>query len=301
MKKILKIIGIIILCIVIVASVFIYRGIKGHGTLNFLSYLAGPFELTDTVYEVQENAIEVVNDNETIRGKMFIPDDGADTRNVVILSHGFNCACNLLENKAKSLAASGVATVVFDFRGGSHNSQSDGTDTDMTVYTEISDLNAVIDYVKQMEWFSEDGLFLMGESFGGMVSALTAAERNDVSGLILCFPALHSADSARENWESVDDIPETLAVGNMTTSKAFWETLWNLDIFEKISSYTGRVIIFHGTSDPNVDYHYSIKANEIYENSELFLVEGAEHCFGGDDALSVLKSIYYFVEDTGIK
>jgi len=297
MKKIiLRTIGIILLILLLAGGRLVWRGLNGFGSLNFLCYLMGPYELADMQYEISETAFEVTVDGETVRGKIFLPEDGAEERKAVIISHGFNCACNLLENKAKSLAASGVAGIVFDFRGGSHNGQSDGADTDMTVYTEMADLNAVADYVQSLGWVQDDGLYLMGESFGGFVTALTAPGRDDVSGIILCFPALHSPDSARENWSDVSEIPETLAVGDMTTGKEFWSTLWEMDVFADIAGYDGRVLILHGTVDPNVDYHYSIKANETYQNSELFLIEGAEHCFGGTNAETTLKTIYYFIE-----
>ncbi|WP_156837282.1 hypothetical protein [Nesterenkonia alba] len=52
----------------------------------------------------------------------------------------------------------------------------------------------------------------------------------------------------------------------------------------------------HGTHDTRVPLEYSIRANEAYENSELFVIGGAGHGFGGANARSTLKTIHYFVD-----
>ena len=57
----------------------------------------------------------------------------------------------------------------------------------MSVSTEISDLEVVIDYIKNNVF--PEKLFLYGESQGGFVSALTGAKRKDISGLVLLYPA----------------------------------------------------------------------------------------------------------------
>lgn len=295
-KRVLILAGIVLLVVIVFGGVSVYRGINGHGSMNYLSYLMGPYELTEEQYSWTEETLEIENGGQMVRGSIYIPDNEEEQKQVLIISHGFNCQCDLLRNKAKSLAASGIATVVYDFRGGSVKGQSDGKTEDMTVESEITDLNMVIDTIKGYDWSDDDQIYLMGESFGGLISALTAPTRDDIAGMALCFPALHSADAARAMWSSEEEIPETLKVGNMVTGHDYWKQLWNKDIFDEISGYKDRVIILHGTNDPNVGFTNSVKANEVYENSELFAVENAEHCFGGDDALSTLRTIYYFVE-----
>lgn len=294
------IIGFVVISLLVIGGTYLYKsGIKGQGILMFLPYMEAPIKLTDVSYEYSEEKITIKNGEENIRATLYVPEDGRKTREILIFSHGFNCQSALLANKAKSLAAAGIPTMIFDFRGGSLKGQSDGSTEEMTVRSEISDLNAVIDTVKSYEWVEQDNIYLMGESFGGLVSALTAAKRNDVAGLILCFPALHSADASRALFETVDDIPDIYKSGEVPLSRAFWEELWEMDVYEQITKYTGDVILFHGTQDSMVDYSYSVKANELFENSELVLVEGCGHAFGGDDAKTVMKSIYYFVKSRG--
>ena len=71
--------------------------------------------------------------------------------------------------------------------------------TDMSVLTEVMDLEVVIDHVLQLSPIDGDkGVVLMGCSQGGFVSALTAAKRKEqVSRLVLFYPALCIPDDAR--------------------------------------------------------------------------------------------------------
>ena len=300
-KKIVKGILCTFLALIVICGGVIGYGVNigmnhARGPLSFLLYLQAPKVLTEQQYEVEVSEIEVVNDGETIRGHLFMPKDNRDTREVIIFSHGFNCQSDLLKNKATSIAQAGIPVVTYDFRGGSSKGQSDGDTKNMSLDTEISDLNAIIETVKGYDWTDDNNIFLMGESFGGMVSALVGAERNDIAAMALCFPALNSADNARINFASIDDIPDETPVGDMTTGKGLWVSLYNRDIYEDIKAYEGDVLLLHGTKDTSVPYESSVKANEGYKNSELITIEGAGHGFGGKDAETSLKAIYDFVK-----
>ncbi|MCH4191112.1 MAG: lysophospholipase [Butyrivibrio sp.] len=301
-KKVRKMIAMILLvlliCFTALTGYTAEQGFHGKGALAFLLYLQSPMKLTEKQYEYTKNEIEVMNEGQKIKGTLYVPKDGKGTRKILIFSHGFNCQSDLLKNKAKSLAASGIATLVFDFRGGSQRGQSEGEMKDMTVDTEISDLNAVVTMVKQnYRWVDHNRIYLMGESFGGMVSALTAVQRQDIAGLILCFPAFSAPESARKTFKTTDDIPDTVNVGGMVTGKKFWASLWNLDVYKEIAAYKGKVLIMHGTNDPRVDPSYSVKADQVYDDSELFLIEGAGHGFGCADGKSSLKTVLCFIKD----
>ena len=296
MKKKFKWIFLLIFILILISLLnLVNQGNHGRGALAFLAYMQKPVQLTEDIYEVNVESFDINIDGQKLVGTTFIPNDGLNQHKTIVFSHGFNCQSQLLQNKAISLAQSGITVVTFDFRGGSVNGLSDGATEEMTVSSEIADLDSVVNFVLEKGLVSDTELYLMGESFGGLISALEATNRDDVKGLILCFPALHSADAARNLWTSEEDIPKTLDIGNMPTGQAYWKELYNLDIYEEISGYTGETIILHGLSDQNVDYNYSVKANEVYSNSELFLIEGAGHGFGNEDAVSSLKTIYHFV------
>lgn len=255
-----------------------------------------PFALTKTQYEVLSEDFCTESDGKAIIGTVFTPDDKQDLHTVVILSHGFANIGSWLNYKAQALAASGFMSLTFDFRGGSPLSRSEGATQDMTIGTETADLMAVIDAVKQLPGVDTQKIFLLGESYGGLVSARTAVQRDDIAGLILCYPALHSADAAHATFTSYDSIPETLTVGSVVTGRAMWQELWNMDIYADIAPYTGPVLILHGTADTDVNYEYSVRAYRAYENAQLVLVEGGTHCFlDKDDEKTVYYTIYQFL------
>ena len=300
-KKVFKGIFCTFLALIIVCMGAIAYGVNiginhGRGPLSFLLYLQAPKVITEQQFEVEVTEIEVVNDGETIRGHLFMPQDGRNIKEVVIFSHGFNCQSDLLKNKAATLAQAGIPVVTYDFRGGSAKGQSDGATEDMTLDTEISDLNLMIETVKGYDWTDDDNIFLMGESFGGMVSALVGAQRDDIAAMALCFPALNSADNCRNNYPTKDDIPEMLNISDFVAGKGLWLSLYDRDIYAEIATYQGDVLLLHGTKDPNVPYESSVKANENYAHSELITVEDAGHGFGGKDAETTLKAIYDFVK-----
>jgi len=301
-KIIRRVILAILLVLILLIAYLVREGVHGRGALSFVAYLTNPGQLTEEIYTVNVQDFEVQNDEQTIRGKLYVPEDGLDSRPFLVISHGFNCQSDLLSRKANSLAQAGIATVLFDFRGGSTRGQSDGEMIDMTLSSEISDLNTVIDYTKEHnDWVDENKIFLMGESFGGLVSSQTAPLRSDIAGVILCFPALHVQDAAKSLWSSVDEIPENYDVNGATTGKAYWEELWNLDVYGNLAKYTGKVMILHGTEDQMVDPDYSVKANLAYTDSELFFVEGAGHGFGGADQKETLKSMLRFIQKETLK
>lgn len=54
--------------------------------------------------------------------------------------------------------------------------KSDGNTTDMSVLTEVKDLEAVIEYAESKTYTNSSKILLMGCSQGGFVSAITAAK-----------------------------------------------------------------------------------------------------------------------------
>ena len=88
-------------------------------------------------------------DNLNIYGQAYIP-SGKETYPTVIISHGYNGSYQYSAPYAESVAEAGIASYIFDFSGGSINSKSDGNMTNMSVLSEMEDLNEVIDFVKTL-------------------------------------------------------------------------------------------------------------------------------------------------------
>lgn len=187
----------------------------------------------------------------------------------------------------KLLAEIGYCAYCFDFCGGSvlNKGKSDGKTTEMSVLTEVQDLEAVIEYAQGLPYNSKKTL-LMGCSQGGFVSALTAAKHPGlVDKLVLFYPALCIPDDARAGkmmFARFDpqNVPEIVNSGPMRLGRCYVKDVINLDPITEIKTYTGPVLIAHGTKDRIVKLDYSRQAQQAYPNSKLHIIEGGAHGFG---------------------
>ncbi|MFP7493875.1 alpha/beta fold hydrolase [Terribacillus saccharophilus] len=234
-----------------------------------------------------------------IFGKAYIPESsGQKEFPAVIYSHGYASTHNADNSVLKSLAMSGIAVYTFDFRGGSNQSQSEGKTTDMSVMTEKDDLNAVIDMVKTLDFVDDDHLFLLGASQGGFVSAITANDRpDDISGMILFYPAFVIGTDQRKEYQTLQDVPEVMAFGDMDIGKVYYEDVWDFNVFAHISNYEGDVLIIHGDKDETVPYSYSEKAAKVYEHAELIKFQDQGHRFTGSKRTEAAELVYSFIQD----
>ena len=252
-------------------------------------------------HKVQELFTEITfeckRDDLTIRGTEYRPE--GENLPIAIVSHGFMAWQDTVRQYAKELARVGYCAYCFDFCGGSvmKKGKSDGATTDMSVLTEVQDLEAVIEYVQSLPYTGNE-LLLMGCSQGGFVSALVAAKHPEsVNKLVLFYPALCIPDDARAGkmmFARFDpkNIPERINCGPMKLGRCYVEDVLAMDPFAEISLYTGPVLIIHGTKDKIVDIEYAKKAQKAYSDATLHIIEKAKHGFKGKydaEALSYLR------------
>ncbi len=223
-------------------------------------------------YKVSISERPVVLDDRTIFGISFYPEGKTGAVPAVILSHGYNSPHEDITDAAHALAEHGIFAYCYDFCGGSVRSRSSGSSLDMSVMSEISDLNAVISFVQSLDNIDPGNIFLYGESQGGFVSALAADER--IKGLFLLYPAFCIPD----NWKN-RKISDSIIFMGMHLSGKFCDGLPDYDVYEHIGNYGGRVRIFHGDADGIVDISYSEKAVKSFKNASLDIFPGEGHGF----------------------
>lgn len=246
--------------------------------------------------------VECISGNLTLRGILTMP-DVYDNEKVpmVILSHGFMSSYSEMNSSAAALAEAGYASLRFNFAG---TSPSDGQFIDMTVWTEVDDLHAILDYAKTLEFVDVNNIFLAGNSFGGMVSAMVAPTRlKEVRAMCLWYPAMCFADDARNGHIQAatfdtENLPEYLVINSrFTVGKNFLETSLALDPYVHVSGYTKGVLIIHGTADNLVPYSCSERLLEKYESAELVPIAGAGHGFRGSDSTTAIQRMIQFFDD----
>ena len=244
-------------------------------------------EISD-LFSVEREGFSCERDGLTIKGTVFLPKGKTDCP-IAVISHGFMANQMFSQIHAQNLAKMGYAAFCFDFCGGTLVGSSDGDSTDMSVLTEAEDLKAVIEFAKSQSYTDENELILLGCSQGGFVSAIVAAEmKEEVDALILLYPALCIPDDARSGemmFAKFDpqNVPETFWCGPMKLGRRYVTDVIEMDPYEIINQYTGKVLIIHGNQDETVDISYALRAVETYSQAgadvEMKIIDEGGHMF----------------------
>ena len=244
-------------------------------------------------------------DGLSIRGTEYRPE--GENLPIAIVCHGFMAWQDTVRHYAALLAELGYAAYCFDFNGGSvMRNKSDGKTTEMSVLTEIKDLEAVIDYVQSLPYVNPDELLLMGCSQGGFVSALTAAKlKSRVKKLVLFYPAFCIPDDARAGkmmFAKFDpkNIPDHIRCGPMKLGRCYMADVIDMNPFEEIARYEGDVLIVHGTADKIVNIKYAEQAFDTYRNEpyerkvEYYTIGGGTHMFSQKHDITAMDELKRF-------
>lgn len=250
-------------------------------------------------YTYRQQEIELENQGQRIYGAAYIPDK-EDRVPLVICAHGLGGSYRSNAAYAEQLASHGIAAYCFDFRGGG-GSRSEGNTTEMSVMTEVSDLEAVMEAASGWDFVDESRIVLLGTSQGGIVSAIAAARRTDhVSGLVLMYPAFLVSDAIHEQFDSLEEVPDSYRFNWITAGRPYAEDMWDYDVYEEIGNYTDKVLLLHGGADSIVPVSYSDRAAEVYEDVEYHVIDGAGHGFSGTAFDEAVKYVFDYLQQIEI-
>ena len=238
--------------------------------------------------------VEYKRDHLTLRGHLFAKDRFFE--HAVILCHGFLANEKTCFKYAKLLSEEGYGAFTFDFCGVGLGCSSDGKSEEMSIFSELEDLKAFIDGVK--ETYQIKDLSLLGCSQGGLVCAMAAKEKKEeIDSLILMYPALCIPDDARKGkmmFYSFDpqNIPALLGRFPMKLGGVYARSVIDKDVYGLIGGYDGPVLYLHGTKDEVVDISYARKAKDLYPNCQYHEIIDGGHMFKGEQdkqACALLK------------
>jgi pimeloyl-ACP methyl ester carboxylesterase len=262
---------------------------------NIADILGKPESFGGKECAVEKRELSVMSGRNKLYGFVLVPGDSPlevqGKLPTVVLSHGYGGDTNSNFIVGQSLAMSGICCYLYDFAGGGQHSQSEGKTTEMSVFTEMDDLNAVIDKITTLDFVDKKRFSLFGQSQGGFVSAVVAAQRpRDIASLFLQFPALCIHDDARRVWTlaPIPDaanfmgkklLPDEMDFMGLRIGRAYYEKILDYDVYEHIGNYEGDVLIFHGDADSLVPLIYSEKAAAVYKHAKLIVFPGQEHGF----------------------
>lgn len=209
---------------------------------------------------------------------------------LIVLLHGFIGnkvgEHRLFVKAARYFTEKGYGVFRFDFSG---CGESDGDYADVTVTKQVSEVQAVLNYVSTLPQVDANQLILIGHSLGGAVASLTAATDRRVRKLILWSPV-------GKPHEDITTILGTDAVETAMTngvvdyhgfyvSRAFLTDLKNHHPFESIRSYQGEALIIHAQEDEDIPkehaarYFASLQQRPNPARANTHYIQEADHTF----------------------
>lgn len=241
------------------------------------------------------------NNGKNIYGVAYIPQTAKAKLPLVIFSHELGNTHTAGAQYAERLAEAGFAVYTFDFCGGTvgGGNRSDGTNTDMSVMTEVSDLEAVLASAKTWDFVDADRITLMGGSQGGAVTALAGSRHSDeINGMILLYPALCIFSDVRERFGSIENVPEEYDMfgGWIRVGRRYAADVWDVDVYGELAGYPGKVLLLHGDSDNSVDISYSERAAEVIGDCDYHVIPGGGHEFFGKQFDEAAEYVLNFVK-----
>ena len=235
--------------------------------------------------QAQTQTVTIDGDHGKLHAVIHKPELKAGERcPMVLLCHGFmgNKEGALEKQIAALLQAQGITSIRFDFNG---HGQSEGRFQDMTVPNEIVDAKKVIEYVSNLPYV--ESVAITGHSQGGVVAAMTAGDlgAEKIKAVVLLAPAAVLRDDAiRGSTMGATYDPFNLGeyvelFRGMRLGAEYIRTAFSLPIYETAAKYQGPALIIHGTGDRVVPYTYGERFHQIWDGSELVIIDKADHGF----------------------
>lgn len=238
--------------------------------------------------------------------KMYLP-TGEGPFPTVIIGTGIRESCEEYIELAQNFQDNGIACVLFDFCGGPDESRftsnSEGVMIDMTLSSEVKDMNAVLDAVLTLDQTDKENVFLFGHSFGGEVATVVASQReDDINALILMEPAYQMSDII-----SVVLLPGIQIPDYVTTpfylGHDFLEEIIDVDIYAYMGGYDDNVILFQGDTGDSLGLlfpQYYTWAGETFPSMRLEVIQGGDHVFSGDAGRAMFDLCLEFIDENKI-
>ena len=209
---------------------------------------------------------------------------------MVVFSHGYNGFKMDFDETARYLAERGIASFCYTFCGGSVRDISGMKTTDMTVFSEVGNLEVVLDYVKNLEQIDTNNIFAFGGSQGGLVTALTCDSKSKELYPAFCIP-----DDWTGRFAAEADIPKEYELWGMQLGYDFFASIHGYDVFSHVGRYKNNVLVMHGDQDPIVSLGYSERIEKAYEHVRLEVFPGEGHGFSPEGTKVMTEMVYEFI------
>ena len=249
----------------------------------------------DPEFETEVRCLTI--DGQRIYGEIYMP-EGEGPFPLAIVGHGLGGSHRDVARYARDLHDLGIAVYVFDFRGGGKHVKSSGDTRDMSLFTEIEDMETVLEQASSWPFVDRDRIILAGGSQGAEVAAIVASRYpEEIAGVIMLFPAFVVKDYVHLLFDNLDQVPDEFnLMGWITIGKKYVEDIWDYDPFEEIGKYQGPVLLLQGDSDIMVPVSSSDQAARCYKEIDYKVIAGGGHGFLGESYGTALKYMKDFIK-----
>ena len=213
---------------------------------------------------------------------------GNKRRPLIVLCHGFTTSKDgrTYTRLEEVLNKENYSTFRFDFFG---HGESGGELAAITISEAVDDVKSALRFVKDSGYTR---LGLMGSSFGGFASILTAGQSHDLFVLALKSPVsdylglliARDHDVDIDSWRKKGFIFVEAADGtDVRLNYSFFadaEKIQGYVLAEKIGAPT---LIVHGDRDETVPLAQSRKAADCIPDCRLEIIQGADHVYSGPE------------------
>ena len=263
-----------------------FRNIDNYIDVKFDNELDNKFVL---------KRIYIERDNKRIYGSLCIPKYSSSNLKLVILAHGFGVNHRSMIKYSRMLASKGIASFTFDFLGGASSTYSDGDMENMSVVTEVKDLKAVMDKVKEFNFIDKNEIYLLGHSQGGVVCALYADKyESDINKLFLINPAFILADMTKD--ATLPKKGEFVVKYDEVKGRRYFLDGRKINLFDSFTNFKKECLIFHGENDKVVPLMYSKKARRAYDKAKLFIMKEEGHMLSDEAISKIIDIIYEYIK-----
>ena len=254
-----------------------------------------------------EDYVVLQIDGISIVGRLFQPDKETQYP-VVCLCHGVpsgnppDPGDGGYPALAERICREGYTVFIFNFRGAGDS----GGNMDILGWTR--DLQAVVDYLKNLTDIGRSNLALVGFSAGAAVSAYVASRDERVSGVAACAcPANFGLFTRRDDPQAIIENYRNIgAIRDADFPPSVEEWFDNLRLVTPANHVAGiapRPVLFvHGSLDETVPLDHSRQLFEMAgEPKKLVVIDGAGHRLRREDRVvaAILDWLKLFRQDSG--
>ncbi len=213
---------------------------------------------------------------------------------LVILWHGFRSNKDSTTNRAIEplLLGEGIGVLRADFYG---HGESFGKFEDVTITEAVEDVCASVGWARKRGY---KRIGLLGSSFGGL-ACLIAASKVSVEALGLRCPVIQKmgdtiSDDPKQ-WKKKKFLDlEKIDGKGARLSYSFYEDAQQWDGFALARKVACPTLIIHGDADTIVPCEDSKHIAKLLQDSEIYIIKGADHRFSAHTEILLGKFIAFF-------